>query len=86
MFSPHHTQGPTSAQEVLKGYTSHYAAFSSTREARLIGVICDSFDAGDLEAFTTAVIDYDRYKKLDEWESSMLLKIKRTIPVDVVCF
>ncbi|KAF7308289.1 DUF2235 domain-containing protein [Mycena chlorophos] len=35
--------------------------------------------AGDSEAFTAAVVEFDEVIKLDNWKTGMLLKIKRTL-------
>ena len=41
--------------------------------------LIDAVDAGDLEAFTGAVFEFDQVIKLDNWKTNMLLKIKRSI-------
>lgn len=39
----------------------------------------DALEANDQEAFTSAVVEYDQVMKLDNWKTSILLKIKRKI-------
>jgi len=60
-------------------YSSQDTTFSSTRECKFLGFLVDALEAGDQEAFTAAVVEYDQIMKLDNWKTSILLKIKRTI-------
>ncbi len=41
--------------------------------------LIEAMEAGDIEAYTGAVVEYDQVTKLDNWKTSMLLKIKRGI-------
>jgi alpha-soluble NSF attachment protein len=36
-------------------------------------------EAGDVEAFTGAVFEFDQIMKLDNWKTNILLTIKRSI-------
>jgi len=60
-------------------YSSQDTTFSSTRECKFLGFLIDAMEANDQEAFTTAVVEYDQVMKLDNWKTSILLKIKRGI-------
>lgn len=56
--------------------------FPSTREAKFVGGLIEAIEAGDNEAYTAAVVEYDQVTKLDNWKTSILLKIKKTIEDD----
>ncbi|KAI0932119.1 vesicular-fusion protein S17 [Taiwanofungus camphoratus] len=67
------------AKRNLTKYSNLDTTFSSTREAKFVNVLVDAVEAGDQEAFTAAVFEYDQVTKLDNWKTSILLKIKRDI-------
>lgn len=67
------------AKRNLAKYSSQDPGFSSTREAKFINVLIEAVEAGDQESFTGAVVEFDQVTKLDNWKTSILLKIKRTI-------
>lgn len=53
-------QDVVSTQRALGQYEMQDTTFASTREAKFVHAITDAFDAGDPEAFTAAVAEYDR--------------------------
>jgi alpha-soluble NSF attachment protein len=53
--------------------------YPSTRESKFINVLIEAIEDGDQEAFTAAVVEFDQIMKLDNWKTSILLKIKRGI-------
>jgi alpha-soluble NSF attachment protein len=60
-------------------YSSQDTTFSSTREAKFVNLLIETFEQGDQEMFTGAVVEFDQVTKLDNWKTGMLLKIKRGI-------
>jgi alpha-soluble NSF attachment protein len=36
-------------------------------------------EAGDVEAFTNVVVDFDKMTKLDSWKTTILLRMKKSI-------
>jgi alpha-soluble NSF attachment protein len=56
--------------------------FPSTREAKFVVSLIEAIEAGDSEGYTAAVVEYDQVTKLDNWKTSILLKIKKTIEED----
>ena len=44
-----------------------------------MNILCDAIEGGDLETFTGAVFEFDQVTKLDNWKTSILLKIKKGI-------
>jgi len=67
------------SQRALEEYGKMDATFSSSREGKLLEAIVSSVEEGDVEAFTNQVYEYDSLSKLDEWQTSILLKIKNNI-------
>lgn len=53
--------------------------FPSTREAKFVSALIEAIEAGDLQQFSGVVGEYDQVTKLDNWKTSILLKIKRTL-------
>ncbi|KAJ4486074.1 vesicular-fusion protein SEC17 [Lentinula aciculospora] len=70
---------PVSARRNMQKYSTQDATFPSTREAKFVNALIDAVQAGDPEAFTGAVVEFDQVTKLDNWKTSILLKIKRGI-------
>jgi alpha-soluble NSF attachment protein len=60
-------------------YSTQDTTFSSTREAKFVNALMEAVEAGDQEAFTAAVVEFDQVTKLDNWKTSILLKIKRGV-------
>lgn len=54
-------------------------SFMDTRECKLVDDIITQWEAGDVEAFTQVVFDYDKIHKLDGWKTTVLLKVKNAI-------
>ncbi|KAJ3790947.1 vesicular-fusion protein SEC17 [Lentinula aff. detonsa] len=70
---------PVSARRNMQKYSTQDATFPSTREAKFVNALIDAVQAGDPEAFTGAVVEFDQITKLDNWKTNILLKIKRGI-------
>ncbi|KAL2919630.1 vesicular-fusion protein S17 [Polyrhizophydium stewartii] len=67
------------ARNSLDRYQSLDATFSETRECKLLLALLDAIEAGDVEAFTASLRDFDRLSKLDEWKTSLLLRVKNKL-------
>lgn len=67
------------ASRYIESYGSMDITFNDSREGKLLSSVAGSVDEGDVEAFTSAVYDYDSMSKLDEWKTAILLKIKNSI-------
>jgi len=59
------------------------ASFSSTRECKFLRNLLDACEAQDVEAFTGHVVEWDRFSKLDEWKTRILLKVKKSLGEDM---
>lgn len=67
------------ARRNLEKYGTQDVTFPSTREAKFLLALVEAIEAGDTEAYTAAVVEFDRVTKLDNWKTSILLKVKRGI-------
>ncbi|KAG8986209.1 vesicular-fusion protein S17 [Tulasnella sp. JGI-2019a] len=72
-------QDSVTARRNLQKYQSQDVTFPSTRESRFTTALLEAVEAGDQEAFTGAVVEYDQITKLDNWKTSILLKIKKGV-------
>ncbi|KAF8645601.1 hypothetical protein AX16_007683 [Volvariella volvacea WC 439] len=71
----------TAKQNVNK-YSQQDDKFSSTQEAKLANALIVAVEAGDTELFSEAVVEFDQTTKLNDWQTNILLKIKRGIAED----
>lgn len=76
-------QDSVAAKRNMTKYGNQDVTFTSTREAKFVNALIEAVEAGDAEAFTSAVYEYDQITKLDNWKTSILLKIKKTIGEDM---
>lgn len=67
------------AKRAIETYSGMDSSFPSSREGRLLQAVFDSAEEGDAEAFTNHVYEYDSVSKLDDWKTTVLLKIKTNI-------
>nr|KAJ0185429.1 hypothetical protein LSAT_V11C900466030 [Lactuca sativa] len=63
----------------LDRYQELDPTFSSTREYRLLADLAAALDEEDVEKFTDAVKEFDSMTKLDEWKTTLLLRVKLLI-------
>ncbi|RYP54031.1 hypothetical protein DL768_001033 [Monosporascus sp. mg162] len=63
----------------LEKYRDMDPTFSSTREHQLLVDLAGSVEAGDQDAFTNHLFQYDQMSKLDKWKTTILLRIKESI-------
>lgn len=70
------------AQRAVESYDSMDPTFATSREGKLLQAVVNAVDEGDVEAFTSHVFEYDSLSKLDEWKTTILLKIKNNIKAD----
>ncbi|KAF4622975.1 hypothetical protein D9613_001766 [Agrocybe pediades] len=66
------------AKRNMQKYSNQDVSFNSTREAKFANALIEAAEAGDIEAFTGAVYEFDQVTKLDNWKTNILLKIKRS--------
>lgn len=69
----------TEAQKALERYGRTCPIFQDSREDRLMRKLIDCVEEGDEAAFGEAVASFDEISRLDQWFTTMLLRIKRDI-------
>ncbi|XP_068619563.1 alpha-soluble NSF attachment protein [Battus philenor] len=67
------------AQHALDKYCGLYPAFADTRECKLLKELIEHLEDQNVDAFTEAVKTYDSISRLDQWYTSMLVRIKKQI-------
>uniref|UniRef100_A0A8C5FH62 Beta-soluble NSF attachment protein n=1 Tax=Gadus morhua TaxID=8049 RepID=A0A8C5FH62_GADMO len=70
------------AKLAIEKYEEMFPAFSDSRELKLLKKLLDAHEEQNSEAFTEAVKDFDSVSRLDQWLTTMLLRIKKTIQGD----
>lgn len=73
------------AKRNLTSYSNKDVTFSSTREAKFVGFLIETVEQMDLEGFTGAVAEFDSVTRLDNWKTSILIKIKRLLSSGDTC-
>jgi len=73
---------PITAKRNMVRYGTKDVSFPTTREAKFVGSLIEAVEAGDVAAYTGAVAEFDQVMRLDNWKTSILLKIKKTIDED----
>ena len=63
----------------VERYDDLDATFSGTREYTLLKGLAEAMEAGDEDAFTAAVSEFDSMTRLEPWKTSLLLEAKRKI-------
>ncbi|KAI9179420.1 vesicular-fusion protein S17 [Blastocladiella emersonii ATCC 22665] len=67
------------ARQAIERYCDLDVTFATQRECIFLQNLLDTLEAGDADAFTGFVVEYDKLTKLDAWKTSILLKIKKGI-------
>ncbi|GFF36078.1 probable vesicular-fusion protein sec17 homolog [Aspergillus udagawae] len=67
------------ANRALESYRDTDPTFASTREHQLLVDLVQAIEAGDQEAFSDKLFQYDQLSKLDKWKTTLLLRIKSNI-------
>ncbi|KAJ9087793.1 vesicular-fusion protein S17 [Entomophthora muscae] len=70
---------PISTQRAFEQYEAMDSSFSQTRECKLLRNLIDAIEQEDVEAFTEHVFEFDQISKLDNWKTSLLLRVKKSI-------
>ncbi|XP_043975415.1 N-ethylmaleimide-sensitive factor attachment protein, alpha b isoform X1 [Gambusia affinis] len=70
------------AKLAVQKYEEMFPAFSDSRECKLLKKLLDAHDEQNVEGYTDAVKEYDTISRLDQWLTTMLLRIKKTIQDD----
>jgi alpha-soluble NSF attachment protein len=66
-----------SAERAHETYNSEFPAFNGTREEKLFGQLLHATSEADIDEFTKVVQEYDAISRLDNWMTTILLRIKK---------
>ncbi|XP_066158856.1 alpha-soluble NSF attachment protein isoform X2 [Euwallacea fornicatus] len=67
------------AQHALERYLQQYPAFQDAREYKFVKTLIEHIEEQNVEGFTDTVKDYDEISRLDQWFTTILLKIKKQL-------
>ncbi|VVC39232.1 NSF attachment protein,Tetratricopeptide-like helical domain,Uncharacterised protein family UPF0363 [Cinara cedri] len=67
------------AQLAMNRYVEQYPAFQDSREYKLLQVLLNHIQEQNADGFTEAVKDYDSISRLDQWYTTILLRIKKLV-------
>jgi len=67
------------AQQALDKYENLDYTFGDSREGKFARSLVEAVEGFDVEGFSTACYEYDRISKLNPWQTSILVKIKRSV-------
>ncbi|XP_010220799.1 PREDICTED: alpha-soluble NSF attachment protein [Tinamus guttatus] len=67
------------AKLAVQKYEEMFPAFSDSRECKLVKKLLDAHEEQNVDAYTDAVKEFDSISRLDQWLTTMLLRIKRSI-------
>ncbi|XP_076850286.1 N-ethylmaleimide-sensitive factor attachment protein, alpha b isoform X2 [Brachyhypopomus gauderio] len=70
------------AKLALQKYEEMFPAFSDSRECKLVKKLLDAYEEQNVDAYTDSVKEYDTISRLDQWLTTMLLRIKKTMQED----
>mmetsp|Transcript_17100 Transcript_17100/g.66596 ORF Transcript_17100/g.66596 Transcript_17100/m.66596 type:complete len:286 (+) Transcript_17100:100-957(+) len=70
------------AKVAIEKYQDLDYTFGSTRECSFLVALLAAIEEFDVEAFTNAVVEFDSIQKLDNWKTTVLLRIKNTLKED----
>jgi alpha-soluble NSF attachment protein len=68
------------AQHAVQRYDDQFPAFADSRESKLIKALVKHLEDEDVEAFTAEVKKFDEISRLDQWYTTILLRIKKQMP------
>ncbi|KAK4806282.1 hypothetical protein QYF61_008468 [Mycteria americana] len=67
------------AKLAVQKYEEMFPAFTDSRECKLVKKLLDAHEEQNIDGYTDAVKEYDSISRLDQWLTTMLLRIKKTI-------
>ena len=67
------------ARKALDRYELLDSTFGSTREFKFLSSLSEAISEGDIQKFTDIVAEFDSMTKLDNWKTTMLLRIKESM-------
>lgn len=67
------------ASQAMAKYDSLDYTFGESREGKFANSLIESVEGYDVEGFSTACFEFDRISKLNPWQTSILVAVKRSI-------
>ncbi|KAL1455245.1 hypothetical protein WDU94_009354 [Cyamophila willieti] len=67
------------AHNAIDRYKNIYPAFQDAREFKLLRTLIEHIEEQNVDGFTEAVKDYDSISRLDQWYTTILLRIKKQV-------
>ncbi|KAH3859036.1 alpha-soluble NSF attachment protein-like [Dreissena polymorpha] len=69
-------------QQALQRYEELFPQFADARESKLLKSLVQACEDEDADVFTDAIKEYDSISRLDQWTTTMLLRVKKRINQD----
>jgi len=66
----------------IQKYEEMFPAFSDARECKLVKTLIGCVEDSNVDGFTDAVREYDTISRLDQWYTTILLRVKKSIEGD----
>lgn len=76
----------TNSKISVEKYEEMYPAFQDSRECKLLKALMNHLEDQNVDAFTDTVKEYDSISRLDQWYTTMLLRIKKSIAAEDLCW
>ncbi|KAI5608401.1 hypothetical protein C0J50_6872, partial [Silurus asotus] len=70
------------AKLAVQRYEEMFPAFSDSRECKLVKKLLNAHEEQDVDAYESAVKEFDSILRLEQWNTTMLLRIKEGIQRD----
>ncbi|XP_077995427.1 alpha-soluble NSF attachment protein-like [Glandiceps talaboti] len=70
------------AQHAIQKYEDMFPQFTGSREYKLVKTLISAAEEQNIDSYTDAVKDYDSISRLDQWLTTILLRIKKGISGD----
>ncbi|OZJ04180.1 hypothetical protein BZG36_02166 [Bifiguratus adelaidae] len=67
------------AKQSMQKYAHMDMSFERTREYSFLQNIITAVEEGDVDLFTKEVYDFDQLTKFDDWKTTILLRIKKSV-------
>ncbi|EDV20331.1 Alpha-soluble NSF attachment protein [Trichoplax sp. H2] len=75
----HMCQDFLDAKHAAEKYCGMYPAFQDSRECKLIEKLICAGEEENVDEFTDHIKDYDKISRLDQWTTTLLLRIKKRL-------
>nr|XP_002119495.1 alpha-soluble NSF attachment protein-like [Ciona intestinalis] len=67
------------ARQAIEKYEEWMPAFEDSRECKLVKKLIEAYENNSADGFAEAIAEYDKVTRIDEWLTTILLRIKKTI-------